>query len=288
MTGIGFLHSIDRRRLISSLAVLPLVGAFSGSGWAQETALSEPEEGVVGPEDGAVVGPVDGVAGQGPVSLITQAGRTVSGFFTRPQARPDGAKAPCLLLIHDWWGLSDEVKAVAAACAVQGYATLSVDLYDGVVPGDTASAGFAMRNVVREDALDALISWVNWLKDHELCNGKVGVCGWSFGAGWALALSSQMPVDATVLYYGNVENEADQLALLSGPVLAHFGRNDVFVDEAMVEAFKQAMEEAEKSVTLHIYDVGHGFANPSAVRYDEQNAKLAWARSLAFFESHLN
>jgi len=271
---------ISRRGLVKGIAVLPLAHAFSLPAWAQEDAPLEAEQAVPLPEEI--------VAAQGPVSLTTQGERPVSGFFAWPETTLEGAKVPTLLLIHDWLGVSDEVKAVAVACAAQGYATLAVDLYEGVVPNDTAAAGFAMRNVVQDVAIDTLVSWVEWLRGHELSNGRVGICGWSSGAGWALALSSVASVDATVLYYGGVGKAADQLTSLSGPTLGHFGRNDVFVNEVMVADFEQAMADADKPLTLHIYDADHGFANSASVRYDEQDAKLAWARSLAFFESHLS
>ena len=95
------------------------------------------------------------------------------------------------------------------------------------------------------------------------------------------------PVDATIVYYGNVARSAEQLAALKGPVLGHFASRDKWINKDMVGKFEKQMDKAGKSYTTHWYEADHAFANPTQSRYDEADAKLSWSRSLAFFNQHL-
>ncbi|HPQ96069.1 MAG TPA: dienelactone hydrolase family protein, partial [Thiolinea sp.] len=97
------------------------------------------------------------------------------------------------------------------------------------------------------------------------------------------------PVEATVIYYGNVARSADDLKKLQGPVLGHFGKLDKSINEAMVSAFEGEMEAAGKKdrLTVYWYDADHAFANPTGARYDEANAELAWERTTAFLQEQL-
>ena len=104
----------------------------------------------------------------------------------------------------------------------------------------------------------------------------------------ALNASLAAPVDATVVYYGNVAKERTQLASLAGPVLGHFATRDKWINQGMVEGFEGEMGAAGKSVKSHWYEADHAFANPTSARYDEDDAALAWRRTLAFFEAHLS
>ncbi len=95
------------------------------------------------------------------------------------------------------------------------------------------------------------------------------------------------PVDATVVYSGNVARNAADLASLKGPVLGHFASRDKWINKEMVSGFEQEMKAAGKSVTSHWYEADHAFANPSGGRYDVEDAKLAWQRTLDFYQKHL-
>lgn len=137
-------------------------------------------------------------------------------------------------------------------------------------------------------ATEELVAWVQWLREHESSSGKVGTVGWCFGGGWSLNASLATPVDATVIYYGNVKKSAEQLRTLWSPVLGHFATMDKRINRKMVGGFEQAMTTAGKvDLTVHWYEADHAFANPSGGRYDAEDAKLAWSRTLAFFKKHL-
>ena len=219
------------------------------------------------------------------VTLTTKGGKTVKAALALPASTP----APSVVLIHEWWGLNDQIKSVAAELAKAGYVSLAVDLYDGKVAGggDRESARSYMQAVVPEEASDTLVSWADWLKAHETASGKIGTVGWCFGGGWSLNASIATPVDATVVYYGRVNRSAEDLKALKGPVLGHFAESDQWINKDMVGGFEKAMQAAGKTYENHWYDADHAFANPTSARYDEGDAKLAWDRTLAFFQANL-
>ena len=222
-------------------------------------------------------------AGLETVTLTTAGGRSVSGALARPAA----AKAPAVLLVHEWWGLNDQIKATAAEFAKAGYLALAVDLYDGTVATSPDQARATMQKVVGAEATDTLVSWAGWLRAHEASAGPLGTVGWCFGGGWSLRASMATPVEATIVYYGNVRQPADKLAGLKGPVLGHFATLDRWINKEMVDGFEAEMAKAGRPLTVHWYEADHAFANPSGGRYDEADAKLSWQRSLEFFATHL-
>ncbi len=217
------------------------------------------------------------------VSLVTAEGRAVAASLALPEA----AQAPAILLVHEWWGLNDQIKAVAAEFAREGFVALAVDLYDGGVAKDPGGARALMQKVDAAEATDTLTAWIAWLRRQNRANGKLATIGWCFGGGWSLNASLAPPADATVVYYGSVAKTADQLASLNGPVLGHFATKDQWINEDMVGGFEGAMAAAGKSFETHWYEAEHAFANPSGARYDETDTTLAWQRTLAFLKHHL-
>ena len=220
------------------------------------------------------------------VTLTTAGGNEVSAAL----ALPDQPNAPAVLLIHEWWGLNDQIRSVAAELANQGYVALAVDLYGGEVANSPDGARALMQGVDGAVATDTLMSWIAFLKEHSATNGKVGTVGWCFGGGWSLNTSIATPVDATVIYYGNVKKSAADLAPLSSPVLGHFATEDGWINQEMVDGFQAAMAEAGKEdmLAVHWYEADHAFANPTSARYDADDAALAWQRTMDFFKQHLS
>lgn len=266
---------MDRRGVLKgaaavSFAALPLVGI---------PALAQGVQDVVG---------APSINSLTMVSLTTDGGREVSGALALPSNWAQGDKVPSVLLIHEWWGLNDQIKAMAGKLADEGYVVLAVDLYNGVVTTDATTALFQSKNVKEDDAVDTLTSWGKWLRAHEASTGKLGTCGWSFGGGWSLAASLNMTVDATVIYYGDVERSAEDLRNLQGPVMGHFGSRDMLINKDVVAGFESELTKAGRVATVHWYDADRDFANPEIRRYDEEDAKVAWDRTLAFFKTYLS
>jgi carboxymethylenebutenolidase len=249
----------DRRRFLKGLTSLPLA-----------TVLANPRL-------AAAVS-----AGLQEVEAKLSNGETVKAALARPQGQAKGS----ILLIHEWWGLNDQIKSVAAEFANQGYSALAVDLYRGYVAETRPDARALMKSVDAKIATETLTLWVKWLRENGPAGGKVATIGWCFGGGWSLNASLATPVDATIVYYGRVNKTADDVSALKGPVLGHFATQDQWINKEMVSGFEAAMDAAGKSYTNHWYDAQHAFANPTSARYDEQDAALAWQRTLDFLRQH--
>lgn len=191
---------LARRQVLTSLAATPFAGL------ALAAVLADPNLARAA------------AAGLEEVSLITAGGRRVSAALAVPAKTP----AAAIVLIHEWWGLNDQIKAVAAEFAREGYVALAVDLYGGNVAGTRDGARALMQALDGAAATDTLTSWIAWLRKRGDTTGKMGTIGWCFGGGWSLAAAIAAPVDATVIYYGRVNHPPASLASLKGPVLGHF------------------------------------------------------------------
>jgi carboxymethylenebutenolidase len=216
------------------------------------------------------------------VELTTAGGRKASASLALPAKAP----GPTIMLIHEWWGLNDQIKSVAAELAKDGYVALAVDLYDGKVAASTGEAQTLMQAVDPAAATDKLASWIDWLRKHPKGNGRLATIGWCFGGGWSLNASLARPVDATVIYYGNVRKTAADLAPLKGPVLMHYGLEDNYINTAMVDGFEAEAKKAGKRVTVYSYEAPHAFANPTGANYHKAEAQLAWQRTLKFLKRY--
>ena len=250
----------DRRRFLKGLTSLPLA-----------TVLANPRL-------AAAVS-----AGLKEVEAKLLDGRRVKAALAVPQGQAKGS----ILLVHEWWGLNNQIKSVASEFANQGYTALAVDLYHGKVAGTRDGARNLMQSVDSKVATETLNVWVKRLHEDARAGAKLATIGWCFGGGWSLNASLAAPVDATIVYYGRVNKTAEELSVLRGPVLGHFATQDKWINKQMVSGFESAMDAAGKSYTSHWYDAQHAFANPTSARYDAEDAALAWQRTLEFLKRHL-
>ena len=216
------------------------------------------------------------------VTISTPSGRQAKGALAKP-----ARKGPAILLIHEWWGLNDQIKSVAAEFANQGYLALACDLYEGMVTTDPGKAGALMEALDQAKARETLTAWVNWLHKHPDGNGKVATIGWCMGGGLSLVASIDAAVDATIIYYGNVNFPTAELEKLKGPVLGQFAEKDGWINHPMVDPFVANLKKLGKKHEIHWYDADHAFANPSGQHYDKKDAALAWSRSLDFLKANL-
>jgi carboxymethylenebutenolidase len=220
-------------------------------------------------------------------TIRTPGGREVTAALALPEGAASGARLPMVMLVHEWWGLNDQIKAVAVELARQGIVALAVDLFQGRVVTNPEEARALVEKVKPDEAADTLAAWAAWARNHPDGNRRVGVVGWCFGGGWALNAATIAPMEAAVVYYGRVNLPPDQLAHLKGPVLGHFARRDQYITADVVDGFERAMKQAGKPYTIYWYDAGHAFANPTGGNFSEVNAQLAWGRTLQFLKKEL-
>ncbi len=229
--------------------------------------------------------PVDSVVTT-EVTYATVDGRDVTGFL----AEPAGASGsiPGVVVIHEWWGLNDNIRTMARRLAGRGYAALAVDLYGGAVAATPDSARTLVGSVDEAAARENLRQAHGWLAERG--SPRVASIGWCFGGGWSLRTALLLPdeLDAAVIYYGSLVTDPDRLAALELPVQGHFGSEDGSIPVEEVRAFDQALTDAGVTHEVYVYEgAGHAFANPSGERYREEAARQAWARTLAFLKNHL-
>jgi len=199
-----------------------------------------------------------------------------------------------VVMIHEWWGLSNQIKATAEKLhEATGDGVVAVDLYGGKVATTADAAAAAMRAVNEEAATAQLKATIDAiLHEHVLGESvrKVGTVGYCFGGGYSLkaALAGGSDVSACVMYYGYPELSPQKLEALHAPVLGNFANKDGFITPSVVDQFVTAMHAAGKPLTVYRYDADHAFANPSNPHYDQKATALAWRRTVAFFKKHLD
>jgi carboxymethylenebutenolidase len=198
---------------------------------------------------------------------------------------------PAVILIHEWWGLNDNVRAMANRLAGEGYMVLAVDLYNGGVAESRDAARQLMLEVVedRQAAEDNIRSAYAFLEKAGA--PRIGSMGWCFGGGWSLNTAQLFPdvLDASVIYYGQVTDDEDKLRAVSAPILGLFGAADKGISVESVEGFREALERLRKDYEIHIYPgVGHAFANPTGQNYDAETAEDAWRKTIEFLGRHLS
>jgi carboxymethylenebutenolidase len=211
----------------------------------------------------------------------------VKGYVARPAS---GARAPGVVVVHENRGLQPHIRDVARRLGIAGYVALAPDLLSAIggtpVTEDEARARFAQLEapVALADALKA----VDYLRSRPDATGKVGVVGFCWGGGLVgQIVASGADVDAGVVFYGRAP-QTEKVPAIRAPLLLHYAGNDEGVN-ATVPAFEAALRNAGKTYTLHMYEgAQHAFHNDTgAARYNADAARLAWSRTLEFFDRAL-
>ncbi|MBI4457953.1 dienelactone hydrolase family protein [Candidatus Uhrbacteria bacterium] len=204
------------------------------------------------------------------------------GYFVGP----DDAKAyPGVVMIHEWWGLNDNIRAMARELAGRGYLVLAVDLY-GKVAADQAEARAAVGALDQKDAIDNMRAAMEFLRRQGAT--KMASLGWCFGGGQSLQLALNERLDATVIYYGNLVTDEKALANITWPVLGVFGDQDQAIPVSGVRTFEASLKKLGVPGEIHVYPgVGHAFANPSGANYAPKETADAWAKTLDFLARNL-
>jgi carboxymethylenebutenolidase len=225
----------------------------------------------------------------------------VSGYLVFPEnnsttdSSTDHTKLPAVVMIHEWWGLNDNIKNMADELAKEGYVVLAVDLYNGQVATSPDQA-MKLVNLAREnqnESLSNLKAAVSYLKTLDNVNAlKIAAFGWCFGGGQALqlALNSNIdsPLAATILYYGNLVTDQEQLSKITGPVLGIFGGQDQSIPTTDVQKFEDALNANNITNEIYVYEgVGHAFANPTGASFAPDELKDAWHKTLEFLNKNL-
>jgi len=196
---------------------------------------------------------------------------------------------PGVVVIHEWWGLNDNIKHWSDRLAADGYAALAVDLYGGKVATNPDSAMAYMKGVDPERALRILQAAHAFLaSDSRIRATRRGCIGWCFGGGWSLQQALHTAdLDAAVVYYGFLVTDVDKLREIQCPLLGIFGNKDRSIPPSAVDEFDAALAKAGVEHQILRYDADHAFANPSNPIYDQKAAVEAWLEVRAFLAGNL-
>jgi len=216
-----------------------------------------------------------------------QGNGSIKGYFVRPATA--SGKLPAVLVIHENRGLNPYIEDVARRFAVADFIAFAPDGLTSVggYPGDDEKGAAAFRQVNGPKMFEDFVAAANWLKNHPECSGKLGAVGFCFGGGVVNSLAVRLPeLAAAVPFYGR-QPSAEDAAKIKAPLLLHYAANDQGVNQGW-PAYEAALKANNKVYTAYTYEnTQHGFHNDTTPRYDEAAAKLAWERTLEFFNKYL-
>jgi carboxymethylenebutenolidase len=212
---------------------------------------------------------------------------TVQGVLYTPAGK---GPFPGIIVIHEWWGLSDWVKDQASKLSDQGYVTLAIDLYRGKV-ATSPELAHELMNGLPEDRTkrDLHAAFVFLTSQPDVAKDRIGSIGWCMGGGFSLDVALQEPtLRAVVINYGHLVTDPQSLKQINASVLGLFGAHDQGITPS-VPKFESSLKELGKSVDITVYpDAGHGFENPiNKDGYRPEDAADAWQRTVKFFAATL-
>ena len=219
------------------------------------------------------------------------------GYLVYPVSSNDtvGKKLPAVVMIHEWWGLNENIKNMANLLAKQGFVVLAADLYKGEVANNPERA-MELVQIVRNNQnnsinnLQSAVKYLSLLPNVD--SSKIASLGWCFGGGQSLqlALNSQdHPLAATILYYGTpLVTDKALLSKIKWPVLGIFGDKDQSIPIEEINQFGNSLNQSGITNNIHIYKgVGHAFANPSGDNYAPKETEDAWQKTLSFLKKYV-
>ena len=212
---------------------------------------------------------------------------TVKGYLARP-ANATGP-LPAILVVHENRGLNPHIEDIARRLALDNFVAFAPDALTplGGYPGDEQKAVALFAQLDQTKTAEDFVAAANFLKARPEVVGKIGVVGFCYGGGVAHMLSTRLAdLGAAVPFYGN-QPAASAASQVKAPLLMHFAAVDERIN-ASWPVYEAALKAATVRYTAYQYSgTQHGFNNDTTPRYDAAAAKLAWERTLAFFNQNL-
>jgi carboxymethylenebutenolidase len=212
---------------------------------------------------------------------------SIKGYLARPAKN---GKLPAVLVIHENRGLNPYIEDVARRLATANFVAFAPDGLTSVggYPGNDEEGAALFRKVDGKKMTEDFVAAAKWLKARPDSTRKLGAVGFCFGGGMVNQLAVRLGADlnAGVAFYGR-QAGADDVPKISAPLLFNYAGNDERVN-AGIAAYEAALKANKKVYASHMYEgKQHGFHNDTTPRYDETAAKLAWARTLEWFNKYL-
>jgi len=215
-------------------------------------------------------------------------GDRASGFLARPEGE---GPFPGVIVIQEWWGLNDNIKDIARRFAAEGLAAFAPDLYHGEVATEPDEAQKKMMALDMPRASQELVKAAEYLSQQPYINGRgIGSIGFCMGGGLALTLACDTPlIKAVAPFYGFHPDPIDKVKDLQGPVLAVYAEHDAWINAAVREDLKEALDSHGKRYEMQVYPgTEHAFFNDTRPEvYKEAASNDAWNRVIALFRAEL-
>lgn len=209
------------------------------------------------------------------------------GYLVKP-AKVTG-KLPTVLVVHENRGLNPHIEDITRRIALDNFIAFAPDaLFTlGGYPGDEDKARELFQKLDQTKTAEDFVTAAEILKKYPEGNGKVGVVGFCYGGGISNLLATRIPdLGAAVPFYGRPAETAE-VKNIKAPLLIHFAENDERINAAWPE-YEAALKAAKVNYQAHLYPgTQHGFNNDTTPRFDEAAAKVAWGRTIEFFNQHL-
>jgi carboxymethylenebutenolidase len=223
----------------------------------------------------------------------TESPTTTTSSVSSSSSSLAGNKLPAVVMIHENRGLNEHIKMMADTLATEGYVVLAVDLFNGQVASNQEDAG-QLSGAVRENPTEAIAnlrSAVRYLASLDNVNAsQISSLGWCFGGQQSLQLAlntePKYPLSSTIIYYGRLVSDPDELSKIKWPVLGIFGDQDDSIPVENVTNFESVLDSLGIPNEIYIYEgVGHAFANPSRDSYAPEQTADAWNKTLSFLKN---
>ncbi|WP_458627545.1 dienelactone hydrolase family protein [Winogradskyella sp. PC D3.3] len=214
-------------------------------------------------------------------------GGTIKGLLSQP--KDNKTKLPGVIVVHENRGLNPYIEDVGRRTAKEGFISLAPDALSplGGYPGNDDDGRTMQKERNQQEMLEDFIAAYHHLKNHDNCDGNVGVVGFCFGGWISNMMAVRLPdLGAAVPYYGR-QPEAEDAKKIKAPLLLQYGELDTRVNAGW-PAFEDILKANKIEYTAYIYPgVNHGFHNNTTPRYDKAAATLSWERTITFFNKHL-
>jgi carboxymethylenebutenolidase len=269
----------------------------TGSGIVQETSIQSLENQTVnyyGNTSGYLVFPKSFDASATKLNKSESPTTTASPEALSSSSSLLGSKLPAVVMIHENRGLNEHIKMMADTLAKEGYVVLAVDLFNGKVALNQEDAG-PLSGMVRENPTEAIANLraaVRYLASLDNVNAsQISSLGWCFGGQQSLQLAlntePKYPLSSTIIYYGRLISDPDELSKIKWPVLGIFGDQDDSIPVENVTNFKAVLDSIGIPNEIYVYEgVGHAFANPSRDSYAPEQTADAWNKTLSFLKNN--
>ena len=221
------------------------------------------------------------------VTFASKAGAPVQGILAEPRGH---SPAGGLLVMHEWWGINQQIAQICERFAEFGFLALAPDLYHGKRPETPQHASSLSISLNRDAAMSEIEGGAAYLRTSPLCNGKVGVTGFCLGGAFTFGCAVRLDgIAAAVPFYGLPRVPMSEYSKVRVPIQAHFARNDDWAKVSDAEEIQRTVQAAGGRMDLFVYEAGHAFMRETERHvYHQESANLAWGRAVEFLRTHLH